>query len=336
MGYAHGGGGETEGGDGRGAGRAEARGIGAASPGTGNVVEGDNDAARGSGEDGGAVLDAGWDWYQGRLALDPCDLAAALDAHGMGVTRQVVERAGHGYQWRRDVVATATGEAVAVIRYGEAQAAHLWATGRNAQQVADACRAVGALATVARCDAQVTVRGGAPVWESWHAALLGSGVRPLLAAGCWDNPADGGRTLYVGDGGSSVRVRLYEKGRERGAQVAGWPTDAVRAEVQVRPGAIGAGAAQRQAMARAAVAWKPGDAWQATRRGRQVTQVLSLPVGGAQTVRAAVLPNSDALRAVAVMWGQYGRVLRAVEAAMPGLLSRQLGAVLAGDAPPIR
>lgn len=262
------------------------------------------------------------DWYAGPLAGEgdaatvarrACDIVAA-EVGGTAAVAPIEVAWGHGYS-AGVAVSVSGGEHVLRIAWGATQRPHAVTSGDSAQCVAAILQAAALVQRVTRVDSAVTWTG-APTWDDCRSTLEGVDVlRPLRAAGAWSRPEEGGRTLYVGQAGAAVLVRVYEKGREpaqvlaRRERLPAYPEDAVRAEVQVRPGELGRTADDRRAVAQRAAAWGPGDAWEVSRRARAVRDVLALPVGGEPITRGAT-GATPADRAVAVMLTQYRRALQ--------------------------
>lgn len=281
-----------------------------------------------------------FDWYAATvdefpdvLASDVCDALSVTQRRARGL---------HGYSAGTDFYRG--NDVVAKMIYGGDQAPHIWASGVDAQDLANVLRS-GWLNThyLTRVDVALDFTDGSP-WDDLYghavtvADFLPSGdrrSRPLKLAtvGDWvrkDEGYPGGRTLYVGSMKSPVFARLYEKGKQMRAlypdQLDKYPIGWVRAEVQVRP----------QGEARKSLAtMEPAAIWGASRWSTDLYErIVGSPL---VAVKVQQSRPADDERAYRFLLRQYGGLLRRrVDAMPPGIdrleayaeLGRELGRAL--------
>lgn len=191
------------------------------------------------------ISDPHLDWASLTVQASPERIVDALRRKVRGACR-VKSSAPHnrGYAQAYDLL-DVHGDSLCMVEVG---ASHGWnlltATGTQPNaSVLEAVRllaAQGAAARATRLDSAIDVFGGdfdqlAGLVES--AAQKPKNGAPVRSFERWDSPT--GRTLYVGSRAASVRVRVYEKGREQRAKGnADAPLDWVRLELQWRPAGV--------------------------------------------------------------------------------------------------
>jgi hypothetical protein len=179
---------------------------------------------------------------------------------------------------------------------------------RHADELAAAVRAEFPVHSVTRIDV-ATDRRGDGLYERSEAAMRAVWAdqrakgRRLKDDRRGGSAPEDGSTYYLGSPASPLRVRLYEKGKERLA-VTGDPfwldyLDLVRLELQVRP--------VKAAGKRAAASTEPEAFWGGSEWTRQVAQgVLAMSAEPIQ-LKAPRVPDHE--RALRAMYSQYGATL---------------------------
>lgn len=260
-----------------------------------------------------------FDWYSATVREDPKVLVDTLAA---GLGADVSEARGlNGYS-RSHVLENADGDTLARVLSGGNGNPNAFATGAHADAFVPLMRAAFPGAHyVTRMDSAEDM--SAPgLFDSLVATGRTLAERKHLRIRCdgdWLNGQDG-RTLYIGSPQSSVRLRIYEKGKEqlpKQLAAAGLPwngmdwwntitaagftlegsadPDWVRAEIQVKP--------TREGREKAA-ALTADEAWGCSQWSREfASEALDLGVGyNAQEVWTP----KDAERVMAAMVKQYG------------------------------
>lgn len=248
-----------------------------------------------------------WDYYAASL-VQPLD--GDLVASELAGCLSTWTRTGQPRQGYRHAVDLVQGERrVAVVMWGGVhETAHVQASGESSNLVATSIRERW-VHRISRVDACVDW-DDAGAWDAVCGAGLDLARRRNLRkeqAGDWLDPHGGpgqGRTLYIGARSSSVRCRLYEKGRQ--LPEAGRP-DWVRAELQVRP--------QKAAKA-ALAALQPREVWGSAEWSQELLTALT----GDEVPPARVVqwrePDFD--RSYRAMLRQYGRTLEHLAVANGG------------------
>lgn len=180
-----------------------------------------------------------FDWYSAtveapreRLMLDLYTVAAEIAGN-----REVTVEDCRGWnRYPRGKVIAADGDPVARVLWDdEDDAPHVMATSWKAEPVAGMLRERWPH-KVSRADLCEDWRGGHEVYDTIRGCLLGVVQgRRVKVTEVATVQGDEGRTLYVGSPSSTVRARLYEKGKTEEGRAQGLPDDLVRLEFVLRP-----------------------------------------------------------------------------------------------------
>lgn len=234
---------------------------------------------------------ARWDWYQSTVwGLEPEDVVEIVFG-SFDLADLVPGRPKNGYHHGTTV---RRGDAVlAEVWWGGNPGVHVKATGVHSPVVAEALRGLDHAPTrVDVCEDWVEVG----LFDRISAKLIDfAHVSDLAVEQQGDWTRGKARTLYLGSKDSAVRLVLYEKGYQMGADHR-W----VRLEVRVRP----------RGHAKAAVSlWYPGEAFGASRW--LVGALASIGWGHLQ-LRAVgtVRQPTDRDRQRGALLRQYGRIMR--------------------------
>lgn len=162
------------------------------------------------------------------------DLCAIVDFEGA----EVVGGKGHYGYAERISFRDAGGAEIAAVQYGGTNAATPMVEfkGERTPVLVDAVREAFPEHSCSRVDSAYDIaKPGA--WDTLLADVLAVKATHKLKGeqrGDWQDFPEDGRTMYLGAPSSTVRTRLYEKGKQPDYRSLGMP-DWVRLEVQVRP-----------------------------------------------------------------------------------------------------
>lgn len=192
-------------------------------------------------------------------------------------------------------------EPICELSFGGNQGAvpHLKATGQFAADVAEVVKKNWPKHSVSRCDSRYDFVG----------ENLYEKIRPILNdchvhQGVWRNEMgfpENGRTFYLGSPKSPVRLRCYEKDKERQAKGYDFTPGHLRLELQVRP---------RTREKPKYAACSAAEIWGATRWSRTViNRVLAL---NPEPIKQVPQMNKSAERKLAELLTQYSRTFHDV------------------------
>jgi hypothetical protein len=250
------------------------------------------------------------DWYQTTIAAPPQEvIEGCLELAGEGGFVEELHGM-HGYR-QRFVVKGLRGEAVGSVLCGGNNDAwpNAWASGQETEAFVRLVRERWPKRhVVTRVDSAEDMQGP-KAYDDLRAVVrtVARANRVKCREILPDDDPEEGRTYYGGSPTSSVRLRLYEKGKQERKvaapdQVASIPRDWVRVETQVRPKG-----ASREVAAQAA----PVEVWGFSRWTQEILrQTMDLDVP-----RVVINPwrESDDERAYRFMLRQYGPLLRRVQ-----------------------
>ena len=263
------------------------------------------------------ISEPSWDWYSPTLSVGPDEVLGELSSLGEPRPCRALYSYERGMEFFRP-----DGESVCRAFWGGVngeRSVHVQCSGSLTGQVVRLIRATWPEHRVARADACADwCEVG--VWRPLLKAVLRVRKEFGLASGLdgdWIT-RQGGRTIYLGSPKSYVRARLYEKGKQLGAD-PGW----VRLEAQVRPS--GEGKANLASV-------EPGALFAVTPWARALADRVGIPELEAVRIRDPKQPSDDD-RAFEYMLRQYGKLLRRKRDSVGSWsdLGKCLGSRLGGD-----
>lgn len=248
---------------------------------------------------GGLTPAASFDWYQASIHEPENNIIEAVSDHfsaSFAPSRGIAQ-----YDNAIAFYVPIFDDPICELSWGGNQGAspHIKATGQFAPEVARLVKEAWPKHSVARADSCYDFVG----------AGLYDKLRPLLNAchvnfGVWRNEMgfpENGRTFYLGSPKSPVRLRCYEKDKERQAKGFDFTPGHLRLELQVRP-------RTREKPHYAALT--AAEIWGATRWSRHVVKsVLAL---NPEPIKRVPQVNSTAERKLAWVLTQYARTLHEV------------------------
>lgn len=233
-----------------------------------------------------------FDWYECTyFGANPLEIIRAIErAHPFALIEPDVAK----YGYRVGQVFKHGGEAMVRIWWEGNDGVHVSATSGNAHVLAPLLRAQG-VHFVTRLDAcEDWIEHG--LFDRMAAGLIDYAVANRIVItqqGDWVRGQ--ARTLYLGSKQSAVRLVLYEKGYEQGAN-----PDWVRLEVRVRP----KGRIAREAVSK----WSPAEAFGAARWVVEALKGIGWDHLQAHSIGSVYRPSNDE-RARRALRKQYGAII---------------------------
>lgn len=263
------------------------------------------------------ISEPSWDWYSPTVSARADEVLGELAVLGEPRPCRGLYSYEHGMEFLRP-----DGEAVCRAFWGGVngeRSVHVQCSGSSTGQAVRLIRATWPEHRVARADACADWCE-ADVWRPLSKAALGVRKEFGLASrlhGDWIARQDG-RTIYLGSPKSYVQARLYEKGKQLGAD-PGW----VRLEAQVRPS--GEGKSNLASV-------EPAALFSVTPWTRALAERVGIPELEAVRIRDPKQPSDDE-RAFEYMLRQYGKLLRRKRASVGSWsdLGNYLGSRLGSD-----